>query len=143
MNGSPEFHDGYRADQNQLDPLAPEVVDFDWAALEEGLDAHQLQASEFERLGDALHTLLDWIIPRNIAPATLEKVVARRAIALAWCISPAYFEGSPSLTRLAAEIGVNKVLLSRHTADVRRRFGVSNRSQAHGWNFERGGSDAG
>ena len=60
--------------------------------------------------------------------------VGRRAIALFWTLNPDYFEGV-SLTTLANRLGLHKAILSAQAAEARRKFGIKNRGQAHGWNF--------
>src|SRR5205809_7386353 len=60
--------------------------------------------------------------------------VGRRAIALFWTLNPDYFEGV-SLTALANRLGLHKAILSAQAAEARRKFGIKNRGQAHGWNF--------
>src|SRR5947207_14399017 len=60
--------------------------------------------------------------------------VGRRAIALFWTLNPDYFEGV-SLTALANRLGLHKAILSAQAVEARRKFGIKNRGQAHGWNF--------
>ena len=60
--------------------------------------------------------------------------VGRGAIALFWTLNPDYFEGV-SLTALANRLGLHKAILSAEAAEARRKFGIKNRGQAHGWNF--------
>jgi hypothetical protein len=51
---------------------------------------------------------------------------------------PDLIEGSPSLSAIAREMGVQKVTLSVTSAGARRHFGIKNRAQSHGWNFKEG-----
>ena len=48
-------------------------------------------------------------------------------------------ENDPSscelLTALANRLGLHKAILSAQAAEARRKFGIKNRGQAHGWNF--------
>ncbi len=60
--------------------------------------------------------------------------VGRRAIALFWTLNPDNFE-SVSLTALANRLVLHKAVLSAQAAEARRKFGIKNRGQAHGWNF--------
>src|SRR5206468_1317742 len=49
-------------------------------------------------------------------------------------LNPDYFDGV-SLTALANRLGLHKAILSAQAAEGRRKFGIKNRGQAHGWNF--------
>jgi len=47
----------------------------------------------------------------------------RRLVAFVWAVAPAYFKGEPSLSHLARRMGIHKVILSRHSAEVTTRRG--------------------
>lgn len=65
-----------------------------------------------------------------------QRAVATRLLGLAWTIDPSLIDGSPSLSKLATKIGCHKVVLSVHSAEAHRDFGIQNRAQSHGWNFK-------
>ena len=69
----------------------------------------------------------------NLAGKDAARVIARRAVALAWVTNPLFFEGK-SLSQLAAELGLPKQVLSRCSAAASRKFGIQNRGQAHAGN---------
>ena len=115
-------------------------VGFDWAGLYERLGEAEadLSARDYAGLTTALSQLLDWVLRADLKGKHSLEIIARRALALAWTLSPAYIEGSPSLTRLANDLGVHKTAMSSHSAEAHRRFGVGNRAQVgHGWNFRK------
>lgn len=143
MPGKPSFSEAWR-DADGGDPLSSSQVDPDWETIERELDGHQLTVSEFEKLGSALKAVLGWMVPARCSSATVQNVILRRLVIMAWCLSPSYFADSPSLRRLAEDLGISTTIASRHAASFRRRFGIQNRSQQHGWNFrsQKGGANA-
>jgi hypothetical protein len=130
------FHDDYQSEK--LDPLDGHgAVEFDWQQVSTLLD--EAEPNEVERdydaLAIALKRILLWLIKGDLRQPHCELVIARRVIALAWSIDPAYFKATPSLSQVARHLGMSVQKLSRYTADVRRQFGIRNRLQAHAWNF--------
>ena len=95
-----------------------------------------LGGDEFERLGTALNAIFTWVIGDPKTPDRQERLVGRRFIALAWCLRPDFFSGTPSLSEIARRLGCNKVTLSVHSAQASRDFSIRNRAQSHGWNFK-------
>src|SRR5438034_8037544 len=80
-------------------------------------------------------SIIEWIIEgADFTKLDADAHVGRRAIALFWTLNPDYFEGL-SLTDLANRVGLHKTILSAQVANARRKFGIKNRGQAHGWNF--------
>jgi hypothetical protein len=59
--------------------------------------------------------------------------IGRKLIALAWVTSPSFFVDSPSLVQLAKQFHTTPRILTVLTAEASRRFGITNRSQAHYW----------
>jgi len=110
---------------------------FDWADLERRLGEaeKQLEDRDFATLGSALQSIIEWIIQEaDFTKLDADAHVGRRAIALFWTLNPDYFEGV-FLTTLANRLGLHKAILSAQAAEARRKFGIKNRAQAHGWNF--------
>ena len=131
----PEFLENYR--NQHEDTLDARTYDFDWADLERRLGEaeDQLEDRDFAALGSALQSIIEWIIEgADFAKLDADAHVGRRAIALFWTLNPDYFEGV-SLTALANRLGLHKAILSAQAAEARRKFGIKNRGQAHGWNF--------
>lgn len=137
-----EFHEDLVTDSQ--DPLDGQIAGFDFDQIDRILAGHKadLGSTEFERLGIALNAILSWVIGDPRTPKKSERAVARRLIGLAWTINPAFFEDSPSLTDIAKRLGIHKVVLSLHSAQAHRHFGIKNRAQSHGWNFKPQESDA-
>ena len=83
--------------------------------------------------------IIEWIFEgTDLAKLDADAHVGQCAIVLFWTLNPDYFEGV-SPTALANRFGLHKAILSAQAAEARRRFGIKNRGQAHGWNF---GKDA-
>src|SRR2546429_9914372 len=61
--------------------------------------------------------------------------MGRRLLALAWTVTPDYYEEAPSLAQIAKDIGCTRAALSIHSAQARRQFGIRNRLAVHGWNY--------
>jgi len=79
--------------------------------------------------------IIEWIIEgADFTKLDADAHVGRRAIALFWTLNPDYFDGV-SLTALANRLGLHKAILSAQAAEARRKFGIKNRGQTHGWNF--------
>ena len=131
----PEFLENSRNEHE--DTLDARTYDFDWADLERRLGEaeEQLEDRDFAALGPALESIIEWIIEgADFTKLDANAHVGRRAIALFWTLNPDYFEGV-SLTALANRLGLHKAILSAQAAEARRKFGIKNRGQAHGWNF--------
>src|SRR6266496_5402398 len=131
----PEFLENYRNEHE--DTLDARTYDFDWADLERRLGEaeEQLEDRDFAALGSALQSIIEWIIEgADFTKLDADAHVGRRAIALFWTLNPDYFDGV-SLTTLANRLGLHKAILSAQAAAARRKFGIKNRGQAHGWNF--------
>jgi hypothetical protein len=63
-----------------------------------------------------------------------------RLIALAWVLSPGYFEGSPSIRKLARRCGIRIAALANYTGYYSRLLRWRNRGQRHAWNWLRNGT---
>ncbi len=113
------------------------TYDFDSADLERRLGEaeEQLEDRDFAAFGSALQSIIEWIIEgADFTKLDADAHVGRRAIALFWTLNPDYFEGV-FLTALAKRLGLHKAILNAQAAEARRKFGIKNRGQAHGWNF--------
>jgi len=131
-------------DHTRIDPLAPSrTADFDWEGLEARLDeAATLPDAERERLVEVFTSLISWAVSCSNPKAIKLEQVGKRVIALAWTLSPSYFEGMPSCRELAKRAGIHKDSLSDCTAKASRKFGIKNRAQSHGWNAKKPESDS-
>lgn len=116
--------------------LELQSADFDWPSLYEVLGEAQSELPErdYDALGKALHELIKWLTRGQIEEARYETVIGRRVIGLAWVMNPGFFDGNPSLTKLAKALGMKAPDLCEHTTSVTKAFGLMNKAQAHGWN---------
>lgn len=132
----PEFFEDYVS--KDADTIDAQLIDFDWddLAARLGETKEELPGRDYESLLVAFRRLFDWLLATDLQRPGCERFIGRRVIALAWAMNPGIFEGSPSLTKLAEQIGVHKATLSNYTSDASRTFGVRNRAQAHGWNWK-------
>lgn len=129
-----DFHEDFQSER--ADPLDAQSMEFDFDALDVGIERADLSDSEHYRLGVAIRAVVEWLIGTNRIKPRSDKLIGRRAIALAWALNPALIEDSPSLSEIARRLKCNKVALSLHSADAHRKFGIRNRGQSHGWNFK-------
>ncbi len=128
--GKPGFDEAYVSPD--LDPLDSHSADFDWGGLMQRLG--EFDDREIDRGAEAFRVLVTWLIAPGQRTRGTAKSIAQRTVVAGWVLSPALFEGSPSLTRLAKQMGIHKVILSRHAAAFSKRFGIRNRAQrAHDW----------
>ena len=113
-----------------------EATDFDWSGLLARMgEGGDMEEADFARLGAALRSVFEWLIDgEDVIGKRFGQKATRKLVAMLWVIDPAYFGASPSLSQLARKMGVDKVVLSRPSAKVSRKFGVRNRFQtAHDW----------
>ena len=122
------------SDSDHAEPVDRGVVSAQVRALDR-IDG-DVESGEIEKqLAEAITRILQILIPlraKYLPPIE----VGLNVIALAWVLNPAYFEGSPSLRKLARRCGVTPAALARHTAYYSRLIGWRNRAQRHAWNFE-------
>jgi len=133
----PKFYEDYIS--TKLDPLAsPMQEDFNWDELFERLGEpsdRQAHDEQMERLNQFIRTLFEWVTAIDLKKPNAQVVIGRRFVALAWVMDPALFENSPSASKLAEMLGVNrKADLWKLTGEVAKRFGIRNRCQSHAWN---------
>ena len=131
-----DFIEDYQSDK--ADPLDSQTCEFDFDSVCESLGeaTEGFTQTDREEMGRALRLLIQWTISAAFTStgkerAEPEKIVGRRLIALAWVLSPDYFENSPSLSKLAERLGYTKFTLSIVTSEFSAQFGITNRSQAH------------
>jgi hypothetical protein len=134
MTGHKDLDSG--ESNHDLDPLDGKVCEFDWDGLSRALgEPGALAEDDIERLGQALRSILVWVLAGEGGRLNPDdRRAGRRVIALAWVIDPSIIEGSPSLSSLAKQIGTNKAVLSLSSSKVSKVFGISNRAQSHAWN---------
>lgn len=129
-------------DENRVseleDTLDAKHIDFDFEQVDALLknSTDHLEPGEYDRLSQALNVLIAWIIGDEKTPPRSELQIARRVIGLAWAINPMFFADSPSLSEIARRLKIHKVVLSIHSAQAHRDFGIRNRAQSHGSNFK-------
>jgi hypothetical protein len=138
------YNDGLSLD---LDHETPDnrSQDFDWAELERRLGEASSDEADLEKAGEILRLGFKWALEADcLSGKKFAKKFSRRMVALMWVIDPGYFSGEklhPSLSQLARNMGIDKVVLSRNAASVTRTFGIKNRFQhAHGGKLK-GGDD--
>lgn len=115
-------------------PLDLQTQEFDWETLYAHLGEDAREGGNDPRLAEAVARLLLMFLPnarRRIHPQS----VGLRVIALAWVLSPAYFEGSPSVNDLAEQCGVRVAALAAYTGHYSRMLRWRNGGQRHSWNW--------
>jgi hypothetical protein len=137
------FYEDY-SNEEDADPLdAHANTPFNWSKLYqelgEELDGYELEPEQMEKLAYAFKQIFQWIVDFKIESPAAEKMIARRVISVAWTLAPDMFDGSPSLTKLAAKLGIegrnrgyDKMILSVHTSEFSEKFSFQNRAQSHG-----------
>lgn len=137
-----EFYEDYNSSYytaRPLDPLAPPTeMEFDWDELYERLGEpsdRQLHENNMEQISEFVRKLFQWVVAVDLKQPNSQMLVGRRFIALAWVLNPALFDGSPSASKLAETLGITrKANLWTLTGEASQHFGITNRSQSHGWN---------
>jgi hypothetical protein len=126
----PESHHGPALER--LSGGVPESVQFDWAGLYALLgEAEDLPETDREKLCQALRSVFEFVILNGGGV----EGIGRRAVALSWVTNPALWDGK-SIRQVARYLNCNPVVLRRHTAAARRRFGITHPGTAHAWNFK-------
>ena len=129
-----EFYEDLQSERR--DPVDAPFQDFDWDKICDRIDG-DVESGEMEKqLAEAITRILQILIPIRVKYLPPIEV-GLNVIALAWVLNPAYFEGSPSLRKLAKRCGVNPGTLARHTAYYSRLIGWRNRAQRHAWNWSK------
>ena len=119
-----------------LEPLEAAAREFDWENLYARLDADAGDDANQKDLAEAVRRLLQMLLPSPGQPVSPNRV-GLRVIALAWVLSPGYFDDSPSLHELAERCGISAATLGELTGQVSRVIGWRNRPQQRGWNWHR------
>lgn len=122
------------------DPLDARDQDFDWQGLYRQLSEDALDEHNDKRTSEAVVRLLALLLPRLSGRRIQPESIGLRLIALAWVLSPAYFDGSPSVARLAKRCGVRAAALANFTGYYSRLLRWRNRGQRHAWNWFRKGT---
>ncbi len=131
------FNEAYRSAAQ--DPLNAPDQDFDWQGLYQRLNEDAASGANDHQLSQVVIRLLQMLLPlsgRRIQPESL----GMRLIALAWVLSPGYFEGTPSIRKLARRCGVRFAALANYTGYYSRLLRWRNRGQRHAWNWLRDGT---
>ncbi|HNQ90544.1 MAG TPA: hypothetical protein PKM73_18170 [Verrucomicrobiota bacterium] len=132
-----EFDEKFMAENR--DPLDAPDQGFDWQLLYQRLNEDATSGENDQRMSQTVIRLLQMLLPmssRRIQPESL----GLRLIALAWVLSPGYFEGNPSVRRLARRCGVRIAALANYTGYYSRLLRWRNRGQRHAWNWLRHGT---
>ena len=133
----PEFHEDLMAKTRDL--VDAPNQDFDWEQLYDRLSEDAANDGNDPKLSETVVRVLQMLLPssgRRIQPESL----GMRLIALAWVLSPGYFEGSPSVRTLARRCGVRIAALANYTGYYSRLLRWRNRGQRHAWNWLRNGT---
>src|SRR5690348_8399193 len=97
----PSFNEEYENPNQAV--LDSQNADFDWDRLYEllGEAEKEVEERDYDKLTFAIKRLLEFMLADDLRHPKAERNIARRVVALAWTLNPAYFEGSPSLTEVA------------------------------------------
>ncbi len=128
------FDETYRSAAQ--DPLNAPDQDFDWQGLYQRLNEDAANGANDHQLSQVVIHLLQMLLPlsgRRIQPESL----GMRLIALAWVLSPGYFEGTPSIRKLVRRCGVRFAALANYTGYYSRLLQWRNRGQSHAWNWRK------
>ncbi|MCP5524098.1 MAG: hypothetical protein H7A46_21380 [Verrucomicrobiales bacterium] len=120
------------------EPVAQDqlMTDFDWQTLYDRLGEDARKASNDPRMVEFVVRLLEILLPGSCTRLNARQV-GLRVIALAWVLSPAYFDGTPSIRELAARCGVPRSVMTALTGEMSRLIGWRNGAQQHAWNWQR------
>lgn len=130
----PAFHEDLLADN--LDPLDAKNPETEFAQLFDRLCEDATNGENDRDVAELVVRLLQMFVP-NRRKQIVPRTVGLRIIALAWVLSPAYFEGSPSLHNLAKRCGATPTVLANYTARFSRLIQWRNRAQQHAWNWRK------
>lgn len=122
------------------DPLDARDQGFDWQGLYRQLSEDAQDEHNDKRSSEAVVRLLALLLPRLSSRRIQPESIGLRLIALAWVLNPGYFEGSPSVARLAKRCGVRAAALANFTGYYSRLLAWRNRGQRHAWNWFRNGT---
>lgn len=121
--------------RQKLEPLAPEAAaDFPWDEIHHRVDGEPVRDVEPDQAATALREIMAWAVSVDLKSRHAQVSIARRVIAIAWVTNPELFEGAPSLTQLAKRLRIPVSRLAEQSAEVTKRFGISNRYQTHSLN---------
>jgi len=111
-----------------------EIYDFDWATVYSDLDGADPEETEanYKRMGQALQSILDWVLSVDLTSPTACKLIGRRVLALVWSLDPSRFQDA-SVRKLAEQIGVAAPALSKIAANASRDFHITNAFKGHDW----------
>lgn len=125
-------------DLTALDTLDNKHQDFPWHEIDAAFADSPDAAQDYARLGEALRSIFRWIASQSMSSKDPARCAGRNCLALLWVLDPDYVGGT-SMSKLAAAVGIHKVLLARSTAEASRLSGVRNRAQcSHDWRRMRG-----
>lgn len=120
--------------------LETATQDFDWDALYAHLDADAREDGNDKNPVEVVTRLLEMFLPAPGQPVIPSRI-GLRVIALAWVLNPAYFEGDPSMSELAARCGVRLPTLAKRTGHFSRVIRWRNHWQRHSWNWAKGAKE--
>jgi hypothetical protein len=106
--------------------------DFDWKQLYQNLDEQAHEAKLDREPSEVVARLLMILVPPGTKRLKLDKL-GLRVIALAWVLSPSYFEGSPSLRQLARRCRISPQVLAHFTSYYSRLIRWRNPGQQQSW----------
>lgn len=129
-----EFDETHQAETR--DPLVAGAHSFDWETLYARLDADARSEANDKGLAEIVTRLLHLLLPPPGQPMNPRRV-GLHVIALAWVLSPGYFDGNPSLRQLARRCRISPTTLGELTGKMSRAINWRNRAQQRGWNWHR------
>jgi len=124
------FREDYQAPEATADARTQE---FDWVGLEVMLGEAPASPSgrDLVMMAEALSRLFAWLVDGKRMPKRgLDRIIGRRALAMVWVVRPDLIAGTPSLAKIAKDLGQSRAGLSWHAAEFSRVFGIRNRAQA-------------
>jgi hypothetical protein len=121
-----------RVDEIEQGLIPEEAYNFDYADVSRRLgEAEEVAESTSAEVSPAefFRAWALWVLQyRSDSSLKVTEQVGRRFLALAWLIDPGLIPGSPSLRKLAAQLGIKVPVLSELTSDLHRRWGLTNRA---------------
>ncbi|MDB6027538.1 MAG: hypothetical protein JWM68_3761 [Verrucomicrobiales bacterium] len=142
-NNKPEFKEELQT--KHPEPTESRTVEFNFGEIYKNVDAEVTPENleiEYKRLCQAIRSMLDWIIPKDMTGEKAVRLAGRRVIALAWVTDPEQFssgnskEEKGSGTKVGNTYGMHKAVFSEFTSDCSKHFRIRNKFQSHGWNFK-------
>lgn len=137
MSNFKPFNEAYVS--RRVDPLWKGENGFAFHEVDSALNecVSDLSDEERDRLVYALKRILqDFVHGIKRGGKHGRNEIAMRCAGFLLQLSPDYFEGSPSIKKLAWFLRVKRSTLARYAAQARRSYGIRNRCAVHAWNYK-------